>query len=62
MSISAAAVLGAKSIETGPPDTSGSTETAVHAANANGVRKRENIVLLRVKDAAVVKNTACRIR
>lgn len=55
-------VLGTnKSTETGPPDTTGSTETTVHAAKANGVRKRENIVQLKIDDWAVNKKAASRI-
>jgi hypothetical protein len=42
-------------METGPHDTSGSTETAVHAANANGVRKRQNILLTRFDNTYLIE-------
>lgn len=46
-----AGVLGRRSPEVGPHETSGRTDTTAQAVAANGARKRENIVRIRINDA-----------
>lgn len=40
-------------METGPQDATGRKDTAVHAANTSGVRKRNNILPVRTDNAVV---------